>query len=367
MIKAKFNSKEMKEIVGFVANIANQYAVDSSNSYVKVVVGKHSKIIYAHKGVYLETKINLSDTTEGEFVIEPYYLEELPSRSAETTISVDKDDEGSFKLSYANGKSKGELIIANEVDAFNKQIMDSSDFPSKFVKLNKSQLANTVNKLLYNSTDKDLDKKIGLPIKIVANGKKATVYSGDAWCALIYELELKEKSDKCDILTQGSLLKIAFGMAADEMQFASNETFTRIKCNTFDLVVPTQELQIFEPNAFYESQGKAKSSVTFNMSELIGGLEDVLNISRIANIDSKVDISVKGDKIIISNKANVGKAKSVVKGKSKKDFDISIYTDWITNFQKNFDGNTKLEVFKSAAVLTSEDSKVTGIIPIIDG
>ena len=365
-IKGKFNSKEMKEAVSFIANIANSYAIDNSNNYVKVIVGEKGKLIYAHKGVYLEMKMNFTECKEGEFVIEPYFLEELPSRSNETSFEVDKDEDG-FKFSFANGKVKGDLVINNEMDAFNRQIMDSSEFPSNFVKLNKSQLANTVNKVLYTSSDNELDKKVGLPVKIVSKGKSAQIYAGDNWCALIYTIELKEKAEKCNILTQGSLLKSTFSVAGDEIQFASNENSTRVKSKKFDLIVPTQELQIFDPESFYEKQGKSKSNVTFNMEEMTNALQDVLIVSKIANIDSKVEVSVKGDKITILNKANVGKSKATVKCKAKGEFTISIYADWLTNFSKNFEGDTKLELYKAAAILKNKDESVVGIIPIIDG
>ena len=367
MIKATFNAKEMKEIIGFTANIASQYSVDNSNTYIKVIVGKKSKIVYASRGVYLETKINFKDTSDGEFVIEPFYLEQLPSRSAETTISISKDDEGSYKMSYTNGKSKGELVIANELDAFNKSLMDASDYPSKFVTLNKSQLYNTVSKLLYKSSDNQLDKSVGLPIKIVASGKKATIYSCDSWCALMYSLDLKEKAEKCDVLTQGSLLKIAFSMTDDEMQFASDETYTRIKSKKFDLVVPTQELQILDFDEFYARQGnKPKTSATFKMEDIVGALEDVSNVSNIANIDPKVELSSKDGKITVTNTATVGKAKSVFKAKVKSDFDISIYTFWVTNFQSNFSGEIRFDLYKAAGMLTNKDESVKCIFPIME-
>lgn len=364
-IKATFNSKEMSEAVGFVANVVNQYALDNSNIYVQVNVGKKGSIVYSNKGVYVSVNVSFRDFKEGSFVVEPYFLEELPKRSADTSIEVTKDDEGSFKLSYANGKSKGELVIANDDNTISK--LDEDNLPTKFVTLSKAQLATTVNKMLFNSVDQDLDKKVGLPIKIVAKGKKANIYSGDKWCALAYTLELKEKAEGCDILTQGSLLKTAFSLADDEIKFASNEKVTRIMCKKFDLIVPTQELQIFDPDTFFERQGKVVSSVTFDMKKVLEAIDDVLIISKISNLDSKADISVKQDKLIISNKANVGKAKTSVKCKSKSDFNFSIYTDWLINFGKNFDGEVKLNLYKAAGVLYNSDESVMGIIPIMDG
>lgn len=242
--------------------------------------------------------------------------------------------------------------------------MDNSEFPSKFVRLSREQIAGTVNKVLFNSTDNELDKKIGLPIKIISKGKEVTIYSGDRNSALIYKLSLKEKAEKCEILTQGSLIKDTFAFTKDYVDFSSNETLTRIKSANFDLVVPTQELELFNLEDWFSQNNKVISKVTFNMSDLTAALEDTSIISDIANITSRFNMVFKEGKITILNKANVGKAKATFKAKGTKEFDLFSFADWFTNIERNFDGEVTMTVMPAVAIVKNKDESVTAIIPM---
>lgn len=366
MIKLTVNSKELNNIVKFIAGISNKYSIDQNETNVKVVAGKKSKIVFASKGGnYLEVKVpSLKTEKEGEFVVDAFFLEKLPTRANETTIEVEKDEEGSFKLKYSNGKTKGDLVISNDIEGFNKQIMDTSEFPSKFVRLSRDQIASTVNKVLFNSTDNELDKKVGLPIKIISKGKEVTIYSGDRNSALIYKVSLKEKAEKCEILTQGSLIKDTFAFTKDYVDFSSNETLTRLKSSDFDLVVPTQELELFNLEDWFSQHNKEISKITFKMSDLTAALEDTSIISDIANITSRFNMIYKDGKVTILNKANVGKAKATFKAKGTKEFNLYSFAEWFTNIERNFDGEVTMSIMPSVAIVKNKDASVTAIIPM---
>ena len=369
MIKLTVNSKELNDIIKFIANISSKYAVDQNATSVKVVATKKKKkIIFAAHGTYLEVDApSIVAEKEGEFVVDAFFLEKLPSRAKETNIEVEKDEEGSYRLKFANGKAKGDLVIANDIDNFNKQVMDSSEFPSKFITLSSKQIANTVNKVLFNSTDTELDKKIGLPIKIISKGKEVTIYSGDRNSALIYKLELKEKAEKCEILTQGSLIKDTFAFTSEFLNFASNETVTRLKSSNFDLVVPTQELELFNLEDWFSQHSKKVSEITFKMSDLTAALEDTQIISDIANITSRFNMVFKDNKVTITNKANVGKAKAVFKASGSKEFNLYSYSEWFKNIEKNFgDSEVKMMIMPSVAIIKNKDESITAIIPMME-
>ena len=365
MIKLTVNAKELNNVVKFIAGISNKYSINQNETNVKVVVSKKSKIIFAAKENYLEVKVpSIKAEKEGEFVIDAFFLEKLPTRAAETTIEVNKDDEGSYSISYENGKSKGKLTIANDISGFNKQLMDSSEFPSKFIRLSREQLAGTVNKVLFTSTDSDLDKKVGLPIKIISKGKEVIIYSGDRDTALIYKLTLKEKAEKCEILTQGSLIKDTFAFTKDFVDFASNEAQTRVKSSNFDLIVPTQELELFNLEDWLSQNSKELSKITFKMQDFIEALEDTSIISDIASIDSRFNMIYKNGKVTIINKANVGQAKATFKVKGTKEFNLYSQAEWFTNIQKNFDGEVIMTILPSCCIVRNKEETVKAIIPM---
>lgn len=367
MIKLSVNSKELNNTIKFIAGISNKYSINQSETNVKFVVSKKSKIIFASKGNYLEVKLpSVKVEKEGEFVIDAFFLEKLPTRANDTNIEVNKDDEGSYSLKYSNGKTNGNLVISNDVEGFNKQIMDSSEFPSKFIRLSREQIASTVNKVLFNSTDTELDKKVGLPLKIINKGKEATIYSGDRNSALIYKLTLKEKAEKCEILTQGSLIKDTFAFTKDYVDFASNESLTRIKSTNFDLIVPTQQLELFNLEEWLAQQSKVVSKVTFNMRDLVDALDDTSIISDIANITSRFNMIFKDGKITIVNKANVGKAKATFKAKGTKEFNLYSLAEWFNSIENNFEGEVTMTIMPPVSIIKNKDESITAIIPMTE-
>ncbi len=367
-------SSSLKEAISFVESISRLYSgiaetnKNSADEYILIKnKDKKSTVTYAKQGVMVRSVLESSVCEDGFLVIDPYIVETIPSRANETTLEVDVDRDKNKILKFCNGSSRGSVAITDDAELVESHIPSKDNIPNNFIKIANESMGKIISLVLYDSTDERINKKIGLPVRIAAHKNKICVQTGDSICGVTYKTKSKEVLPKIDILTQGLLLKQVFNSAnKNEISFASNEKTTRIKTNKFEIIVPTQEMELPDINTWMSNQPKPIQSIEVNAIDIYNAVNDACVVSNIANItDPVVTIVLKDKKAVVCAEESIGKSTSTIKANFSKQATLKYDAIWFNQMSSKIKGKLFIDVFDSVSILRDENNKINCIVPFI--
>ena len=220
---------------------------------------------------------------------------------------------------------------------------------------------------MFNSTDPAITKQVGLPLHLIIKKNRVTIQTSDAFCAILYSVDLKEEAPSADILTQGVLLKAVLGMYKNcEIEFSSNNELTRLKSSKFEVVVPTRELVSYNIYEWFKKEKNPKHTLLIKTEDISSLVSEVCVVSKLANIDPVVSFNYKGGKLTITNESTIGRATATVKAECKKEMSIRYNALWFLEFANRIKkGNVVISVYNGASVMSDETGDMKCIIPFM--
>lgn len=370
-LKVTLDSKELPKAINFISSIADMFSAKiggvstTDNVLLEAVKGK-LYCTFAKQGVFVKVKIPANVESEGYLVAQPTFLSSLPNRAKEITLSVNKDDENSTMLVWKNGSSSGNLVVSDDKSVIENHLFDKSIIPTDSVTLNGESIGKIVNKILFDSSDERIDKKVGLPITIKAKKGNAIIQTNDAFRGVVCSTKI-ESDSKIDITTQGLLLQKVFSSYKEDVEFSSNESVTRIKSKNFDVIGMTTSFEKKDILAWIESQSKPNNIATIKTNDICGLIEDVIVVSKLANIDPIISLKFKKDKLIITNASELGKSSSVAKAAYKKEDEYRFNGKWFLQFASKLEKGEDIvfKVFGKGAVISNEKENIRCVLSMV--
>lgn len=372
-LKLTVDSAELSQAIKFIGGISHLYSNvaegQKSNSAFILFEAKDGKVhlTYAHQGTYIKVKIKATVESDGFFVSDPFLLESLPVRAKVSSIETLKDGENNFHLKYSNGSVKHNIIVHNNKEIVTDNIPNKASIPSKGCTIQSSQVTSILNTVMFNSTDPAITKQVGLPLHLIIKKNRVTIQTSDAFCAILYSVDLKEEAPSADILTQGVLLKAVLGMYKNcEIEFSSNNELTRLKSSKFEVVVPTRELVSYNIYEWFKKEKNPKHTLLIKTEDISSLVSEVCVVSKLANIDPVVSFNYKGGKLTITNESTIGRATATVKAECKKEMSIRYNALWFLEFANRIKkGNVVISVYNGASVMSDETGDMKCIIPFM--
>jgi len=363
-------SKQLSKAIGFIDSIASMYSdkstvVTSQDNVLLESNGGKVNLIYAKQGIYIKIFLEATTMKDGFLVVNPIYLSSLPSRAKDTVISADKDEENNTIMKYKNGSSSGKLVVSDDKSLIEKQYISKKEIPLDGIKIDTSELDKIINKVLYVSSDPRIDKKLGLPITIKSKNENLTVQSNDGFSAIIYKAKVKGMKD-LSITTQGLLLQKCFSMFKDSVEFCNNNTFTRLKGKKFDVIVTTTCFEKKDIVDWLKNQ-KVVNKAEIKTKDIIGLINDVIVVSKLANIDPLVSFKLKNNKLVITNESTLGKSTSCAKASYKKEGEYRLNANHFINLVSKIEKgeDITLMMYGQACVAMDKEEKLTCILPLL--
>lgn len=364
-------SKELTKAINFISNIADMFSVNiggvSSTENVLLEANKGKLYcLYAKQGVSIKVRLHATINGEGYLVAQPTFLSTLPSRAKELSIIVEKDDENSTIMKWKNGSSAGNLVVSDDKKLVESHSFSKDMIPTESVILSSESIGKIVNTILFDSNDERIDKKIGLPVIIKSKKGKAVIQTNDAFCAVIVNTDIEDNS-KIDIITQGLLLQKVFSSFKEDIEFSSNENVTRLKGKNFEVVCGTFSFEKKDIVAWLESQNKITNLATIKTKDICGLIEDVIVVSKLANIDPIISFKFKKDKLTIVNTSELGKSFSSTKASYKKESEYRFNAKWFLQFASKLEKGKDIimKVLENAVVISNEEENIKCIVPMV--
>lgn len=365
------DSKELPKAINFISSIADMFSAkiggvtETDNVLLESVKGK-LYCTYAKQGVYVKVKIPATVNSEGYLIAQPTFLSSLPNRAKETYIEVSKDEENSTIMKWKNGSSSGNLVVSDDRKNIENHSFDKSIIPTDSVTLDGAVIGKIINTILFDSTDERIDKKVGLPLTLKSKKGNTVIQTNDAFCAVVYKTKL-ENNSKFNITTQGLLLQKVFSAFKEDVEFSANESVTRIKGKSFEVIGTTASFEKKDIVAWLEEQDKPFNVITVKTNDICGLIEDVIVVSKLANIDPIVSFKLKKDRLYITNASELGKSSSVAKATYSKEAEYRFNAKWFTQFASKLEKGEDviLTVYKGASVLSDKNENIKCIIPMV--
>ena len=370
-LKITLGSKELPKAINFISSIADMFSAkiggvtQSDNILLEANKGK-LYCVYAKQGVFVKVRVPATVESDGYLIAQPTFLSTLPNRAKELSIELNKDDENSTIMKWKNGSSAGNLVVSDDKSSIENNSFDKSIIPTDSVTLNGESISRIINNILFDSSDERIDKKIGLPVTIKSKKGKAVIQTNDAFCAVICNTTI-ENDSKIDIITQGLLLQRVFSVFKEDVEFSSNESVTRLKGKNFEVIGTTSNFEKKDIVAWLEAQEKPTNVATIKTKDICGLIEDVIVVSKLANIDPIISLKFKKDRLTITNASELGKSFSVAKASYKKEEEYRFNGKWFSQFASKLDKGEDIifKVYGKACVISNEKEDVKCIVPMV--
>lgn len=370
-LNVSLESKDLTKAINFIASIADMFSTNiggvSSTDNVLLETNKGKLYCtYAKQGVFVRVRIPATVTSEGYLIAQPTFLSTLPSRAKELSLVVEKDDENSTVMKWKNGSSSGNLVVSDDKKVIENHSFSKDMIPTDSVLLDCENIGKIIRNVLFDSSDERIDKKVGLPVTIKSKKGKAVIQTNDAFCAVISSTDI-ENSSKIDITTQGLLLQKVFSSFKEDIEFSANESVTRLKGKNYEVICCTYGFEKKDIVTWLENQDKPTNVVTITSDDICGLIEDVIVVSKLANIDPIISFKFKKNKLYITNASELGKSSSVTKASYKKEDEYRYNAKWFLQFASKLEKgkNILLKVYSNASVISNEEETIKCIIPMV--